>query len=79
MNSDSEIAAYKRAFEEAERFGRVLRESEREETAGLEELLDLEYVGHDPALCALGEEDRAWTGVAAWSWPEAATTRDGEL
>lgn len=79
MNSDSEIAAYRQGFEEVERFGRVLRESEREEAADLEELLGLEYVGHDPALYALGEEDRAGTGVAAWSRPRAATARDGEL
>lgn len=73
MNSNSEIAAYKRGFEELGRFGRVLRESEREEAAGLEGLLDLEYVGHDPALHALGEEDRAWTDPSAW--PEVATAK----
>ena len=58
MNSDSEIAAYRNAFEEAERFGRVLIESEREEAAGPEELLRLEYGDDSAVLYALGEADR---------------------
>jgi hypothetical protein len=69
VNGDSEIAAYRRAFEELERFGGVLAEIEREEAADLEELLELEYGGDDAVLYALGEEDRAWTEIPAMSWP----------
>lgn len=55
MNTDSEIAAYRAAFEEIERFGRVLGRAEREEVAYLEGLLELEYDGTETALRALGE------------------------
>ncbi len=57
MNNESEIAAYRRAFEEHARFGRVLGESEREEIVYLEELLRLEYREVDVVLYALGEAD----------------------
>lgn len=73
MNSESEIAAYERGFEEIERFGRVLRASEREEAVDLEELLQLEYGGDDAVLYALGEEDRAWVEIPTRSG--AAMTR----
>lgn len=55
MNSDTEIAAFRRALDEVARFGRVLREGEREEILYLEELLRLEYRGDDPVLHELGE------------------------
>lgn len=75
MNSDSEIAAYRRGFEEIERFGRVLRAGEHEEAANLEELLQLEYGGDDAVLYALGEEDRAWLEVPSWSGAVVARER----
>ncbi len=70
MNADPEIAAYKQAFEEVERFGRVLAASEREQATDLEELLQLEYGGEDDVLHALGEEDEMWTDPFPWSRPE---------
>ncbi len=58
MNRASEVAAYRSAFEEVARFGRVLSESEREEATNLERLLQLEYSGGYAVLYALGEEDQ---------------------
>ena len=57
MNSDSEITAHRLALDEVARFGRVLGQSEREEVAYLERLLQLEYRGDDLMLYALGETD----------------------
>ena len=55
MNSECEVAAYKRAFEEVASFGRVLNEGERGEIAYLEALWRIEYRGNDPAFHASGE------------------------
>ena len=55
MNSESEVAAYRRALEEVASFGRVLGAGEREEIAHLEALWRIECQGNDPAFHASGE------------------------
>ena len=72
MNSDREMAAQQRALEEVERFGRMLREIEREEATDLEDLLQLEYGGDDAAMVA---EDEMWTDLSAWPRPATSTKR----
>lgn len=60
MNSESEVAVYRRALEEVARFGRVLNAGEREDIAYLEALWRIECRGDDPVLHASGEGD--WGG-----------------